>query len=534
MRNGLTDGGQPLAGLVQGSDGNFYGTTLVGGAISYGTVFKITPTGSLTSLYSFASKAGDGNNPEAGLVLGSDGSFYGTTSGGGAISCGAVFKITTDGNASGTTETTLHSFSGGADGSVPSAGLVQGSDGNFYGTTLLGGMSGQGAVFKITPSGSLTALYSFGTQAGDGTHPSTELVRGSDGNFYGTAFLGGATGFGTVFKITPSGVQSTLYSFKGLADGGKPYAGLVQGSDGSFYGTTQYGGVNGTGAVFKFTSAAGSTYALWNNLGQASLWKIPATGSVTSASFGPYSGWTPAELTSDTSGNAYILWTTTTGSASVWKLSSSLALTTSQSFGPYSGWSAKSLSVGPDGNIHVLWNHASDNAASIFNIVLGTSFTTRAYGPFAGWQAQQIALDYNNNTRVLWSNSAASQAALWNITSGGVQTSQSFGPFSGWQAQSLALAPGGQPRIVWKNTSTTQSSVLTVAPGGAYTSQAFGPFSGWAPVNLSVNADGDSCLMWNSTSNQLSLFDIGSTGSFTSSTYGPFSGWQAIAIAPGP
>jgi len=527
-----TDGAQPDTCLVQASDGNFYGTAAFGGTSGDGAVFKITPAGTLTLLHSFTGVA-DGADPEAGLVQGSDGNFYGTTATNGANDHGTVFKITPAG-----VLTTLHSFSsltGGirnSDGADPYASLAIGSDGNFYGTTYDGGAYAFGTVFKITPAGALTTLHSF-TSGADGGRLLAGLVLGIDGSFYGTTLGGGGTSNdGTVFKISPSGVLTTLHSFTG-ADGSHSQASVVQGSDGSFYGTTYFGGDNNKGTVFKLAPAAGSTYALWNNSGQASLWKIPASGSMTSASYGPYAGWTPVALASDTSGNAYILWTTTAGSASVWKLSSSLAITTSQTFGPFSGWTAKSLAVGPDSHVHLLWNGPS-NAASIYNIVLGASSTSKAYGPFSGWQAQQIAFDYNNNTHVLWTDSAASEASLWNITSAGVQTSQSLGPFAGWQAISLALAPGGQPRIVWDFPSTKQAAVFTMAPNGTYACQALGPYSGWTPSNLSVNADGDSFLMWTSTSNQLSLFDIGSTGSFASIAYGPYSGWAPIAIAPGP
>jgi uncharacterized repeat protein (TIGR03803 family) len=202
---------------------------------------------SLTTLYSFAG-SDDGGYPVAGLVQGSDGNFYGPTSAGGGHNLGTVFKITPSG-----TLTTLYSFAG-SDGEFPFAGLVQGSDGNFYGTTEQGGANDQGTVFKITPSGTLTTLYSFA--GSDGAEPFAGLVQGSDGNFYGTTQLGGlgpcTGGCGTVFKITPSGALTTLYSFAG-SDGANPDAGLVQGSDGNFYGTTHQGGANNVGTVFRLS-----------------------------------------------------------------------------------------------------------------------------------------------------------------------------------------------------------------------------------------------------------------------------------------
>jgi uncharacterized repeat protein (TIGR03803 family) len=186
------------------------------------------------------------------LVQGSDGSFYGTTSMGGANSVGTVFRITPSGS-----ETNLHSFSGSPDGANPLAGLVQGSDGSFYGTTSGGGANGGGIVFRISPSGAYTNLHSFGNFP-DGVGPNAGLVEGSDGTFYGTTVSGGANSVGTVFRISPSGSETNLHSFGNFPDGANPNAGLVQGGDGSFYGTTKFGGANtncfsGCGTVFKFS-----------------------------------------------------------------------------------------------------------------------------------------------------------------------------------------------------------------------------------------------------------------------------------------
>ena len=211
-----SDGAYPYAGLVQGSDGNFYGTTGGGGTNGAGTVFRITSGGSLTTLYNFC--GGDGANPYAGLVQGSDGDFYGTTLAGGnfyGTTCGygcslegfgTVFKITSGGRL-----TTLHSFNG-SDGARPFAGLVQGG-GHFYGTTFSGGSiaGNAGTVFKITSGGSFTTLYNFSYY--DGAFPYAGLVQGSDGNFYGTTSEDDSVSgpiYGTVFKITlPSNTVPT-------------------------------------------------------------------------------------------------------------------------------------------------------------------------------------------------------------------------------------------------------------------------------------------------------------------------------------
>jgi len=186
----------------------------------------------LTTLHQFGSTPTDGTQPEAGLVQGSDGNFYGTTSEGGntnlnyGMGDGTVFRISPSGSF-----TNLYQFSG-SDGSAPVAALVQGSDGNFCGTTWYGGTNGVGTVFKITPAGNLTTLYQFGSQIGDGANPIAGLAQGSDGCFYGTTSQGGTNSLGTVFKITRAGSLTTLYQFNGF-DGYYPEAGLVQGSDGN-------------------------------------------------------------------------------------------------------------------------------------------------------------------------------------------------------------------------------------------------------------------------------------------------------------
>jgi uncharacterized repeat protein (TIGR03803 family) len=247
-----TDGANAAAGLIQATDGNFYGTTSEGGANRNGSVFRISPSGTLTTLYSFCSKiaCSDGANPLGRLIQATDGNLYGTTQ------LGTVFKITLSG-----TLTTL----GGTGGQSPLAGLIQGTDGNFYGTTARGGANTRcelrpgyfvscGTVFKITPSGTVTTLASF-SQA-SGFNPSSTLIQATDGNFYGTTPVGGANypGFGTVFKLTPTGTLTVLHSFDGT-DGEKSLGALVQGTDGNFYGTTSFGGGSAgfVGTVFKIT-----------------------------------------------------------------------------------------------------------------------------------------------------------------------------------------------------------------------------------------------------------------------------------------
>ena len=227
------DGANP-SGLIQAENGDLYGTTAVGGAHGVGTISKITPDGALTSLYNFCSKpaCADGRNPYTGLTQAVDGNFYGTTNGD-ANSDGTIFRFTPGG-----TLTTLHTFNG-KDGAAPNA-LLQATDGSLFGTTKGGGNTDNGTVFTISPNGALATLHSFCAEdqasCRDGRNP-TGLMQATDGNFYGTAFAGGAEGYGTIFKITAAGTLTTLHSFcsqSGCPDGENPAAGLVQGTDGDF------------------------------------------------------------------------------------------------------------------------------------------------------------------------------------------------------------------------------------------------------------------------------------------------------------
>jgi uncharacterized repeat protein (TIGR03803 family) len=239
-----TSGSQPFATLVQGTDGNFYGTNTTGGTHSCGTVFRITAAGSLKPLFNFPAVPFC-DSPYGTLIQGTDGNFFGTTRGGGAHLHGTVFRIAPGGGF-----TTLYSFKGSSttgpfDGAQPNAGVVQAADGNLYGTTEAGGTVNGGTVFKITPAAKETVLHSFGKPAAPGSFLDAPLIQAIDGNFYGTTARGGNSscfdGCGTVFKITPTGQLTTLYSFHGT-DGAHPTGGLLQYTDGSFYGMTAAGG----------------------------------------------------------------------------------------------------------------------------------------------------------------------------------------------------------------------------------------------------------------------------------------------------
>ncbi len=267
-----TNGASPSSPLVQGVDGNFYGTTYYGGASLAGVIYKVTPSGILTTFYNFCSQKSctDGANPVSALVLGPDGNFYGTTPFGGAecpipltFGCGTVFTITSSGQL-----TTLYAFCLGQksciDGAVPSAPLLLASDGNFYGTTSEGGQYDSGTVFRMTPAGTLTTLYSFCARSGcpDGAYPRAALLE-SGGLFYGTTSSYGAKGSsagGTIFSITSAGNLTTLHKF---VSGGMLAVPLTLASNGTLDGASEYGGdkkycADGCGTVFSITSSTGS------------------------------------------------------------------------------------------------------------------------------------------------------------------------------------------------------------------------------------------------------------------------------------
>jgi uncharacterized repeat protein (TIGR03803 family) len=232
-------------------------------------LFKLTPSGTETVLHSFTAGS-DGANPVAGLIADGNGNLYGTTSigGGGSVcgaGCGVVFRVSPSG-----TETVLYSFMGGSDGISPTAGLIaDSSGGNLYGTIEYGGhfsaetcllpflcyFINGGTVFKLSPGGTETVLHNFGGGS-DGIFPAAGLIADSSGNFYGTTYLGGAPGYGTVFKIAPGGTETVLYSFCSLpscSDGAIPVAGLIADSSGNLYGTTEVGGASNDGVVFELT-----------------------------------------------------------------------------------------------------------------------------------------------------------------------------------------------------------------------------------------------------------------------------------------
>jgi len=376
------DGSQPSCNLIIGSDGNFYGTTYAGGSTvyddnagsGYGTVFKMTPTGTFTVLHSFrdGSVTNDGAGPYAGLTIGTDGNFYGTTTYGGSANKGTVFKMTPAG-----VVTILHSFQDGSitnDGAIPNAGLIIGSDGNLYGTTTYGGPPvggdalglGYGTFFKITPAGVMTLLHSFTGMPNDGACPYAALILGPDGNFYGTTQGGGSTfyydptnfGFGTIFKVTPAGVVSILWSFfngSSSQDGFSPMAALTLRPDGNFYGTTAGSRSVGNGIVFKIGPTGLTTLHTFMggaNDGanpQASLITGPDGNLYGTTLAGGSGGGTVFQMTP--AGNVTILHAFSDGSVA------------NDGFEPVGG-----LTLGSDGNFYGTAIYGPNNSGIIFRI----------------------------------------------------------------------------------------------------------------------------------------------------------------------
>lgn len=243
----------PDAGLTLASDGNLYGTTPSGGENGAGTVFEIDKKGKVTTLYSFCAKSNcrDGAVPVGSLVQGINNSLYGVTQDGGRH-FGVVFEITTTG-----AYRTLYKFCAQSkclDGSQPFAGVIQALDGNFYGTTGYGGTNGAGTIFKITPDGILATLYNFCAELDceDGEAPEAPLLQTDDGAFYGSTVYGGANGFGNIFKFTADGTLVTLHTFRRI-DGSRPTSALIQGTDGNLYGTAGLDGPHGCGTIFSMT-----------------------------------------------------------------------------------------------------------------------------------------------------------------------------------------------------------------------------------------------------------------------------------------
>ncbi|MGH6840231.1 MAG: choice-of-anchor tandem repeat GloVer-containing protein, partial [Methylocella sp.] len=558
---GGSDGSGPVGGLIADSSGNLYGTTEGGGASDSGTVFKLTPGGTETVLYSFCSvpSCSDGRFPSAGLIAGSNGNLFGTTAAGGASDFGTVFKVTPGG-----TETVLYSFTGGGDGGVPEAGLIADSSVNLYGTTYAGGASfsgfcgggGCGVVFKLSPGGTYTVLYRF-TGGNDGGTPFAGLIADTSGNLYGTASSGGASNDGVVFKLTPGGTETVLYSFKaGPSDGAFPLAGLIADSSGNLYGTTESGGTGciaefGCGTVFKlspggtetvlysfkaspsdgaqpfaglYADSSGNLYGTTSG-GGASRWgtvfKLSPGGTETVYSFtgGSNGGQPVAGLIADSSGNLYgttefgggsgcrgsgcgvvfkltgtgfvppPAYVTNTGSNTVSVLdtvTNTVAATVTVGVNP------KGVAVTPDGQ-HAYVTNLSGGTVS----VLATPTNTVAATVPVGLKPKGVAVT-PNGTHAYVTNSGSGTVSVIKTSTNTVVATVGVGttPFG------VAVTPEGTHAYVANKGSNTVSVIATASKAVAATVTV-----GLKPEEVAITPDGKRAYVTNSGSNNVSVIN---------------------------
>jgi uncharacterized protein (TIGR03437 family) len=469
-----TDGQSPL-GLIQATDGNFYGPT-GGGASGKGTVFKMTPGGTLTTLCSFG--------PGANLIQATDGNFYGTA-GGGDYGSGTIFKMTL-----GCALTTLYSFEGGAD---PFAPLVQATDGNFYGTTPQGpptGLpvisSGPGSVFKITPEGTFTTLYSFCSQGNEancaeGANSEAALIQATDGNFYGTTALGGSDGWGTIFKITPGGMLTTLYSFTFGADGAEPIAPLIQATDGNFYGTTRYGG-----AAFVYGTASGGT-----------IFKITPAGTLTTVygfTGGPDGGIPVTGLVQGTNGSLY--GTTSAGGNSNYGTIFSLSLpaATLPAIGSVANAASFQAGIVPNSWITIFGTNLSSITDNWANAIINGNLPTSLDGVKVSVGEEPTYISYISPTQInaLAPNVGPGVASVTVTNSSGASSpvtaiAQIAQP-AFFQWGNYAVATHQDYSLAAKNGTIPGVTTVPAAPGEVIIlwGTGFGPTTPSAPVGVEV------------------------------------------------
>jgi uncharacterized protein (TIGR03437 family) len=499
-----TNGVQPQS-ILQGTDGNFYGTTFGSPTATtqqYGTVFKLTPNGALTTLYSFCSQGqmpcSDGSYP-GGIVQGSDGNFYGTTTNYGAGD-GSIFKITPAG-----VLTTLHTFNG-TDGSYPRGTLVQGSDGSLYGTTVNGGVNDTGTIFKITPSGALTTIYSFGHIPPSGQNPGGGLVQGSDGNFYGTTQFGGTGGNGIIYKVTPSGTVTSLYNFA-ITEPAQPIAALIQGTDGNFYGTTSMGGGYGQGSIFKITPSGAFT-----NLYSFGLTPTFSDGTTPSAA-----------LVQGSDGNLY---GTTEyggingGDGTIFQITTSGTLKTIYTFTGSEGEYPTDLIQGGDGSLYgIATGGGSKLFGSIFKLALGSSTTTPpSFTGVTNGASFQTGIA-PNSWITIFGTSLASVTDSWSnaIVNGALPTA----------LDGVKVTVGGQPAYI-SFVSPTQINALAPNLG-----------AGPASVTVTNEAGTSSAITTTVVSAEPAFFQWGNYAVATTQTYslavknGTFAGVTTTPAKPG-
>lgn len=537
--------------VIQGSDGVLYGETGVG----TGSLFRMNTDGTgYQTLHTFAALNSDGTNIGGGHLgvnptEGNDGFLYGVTVQGGTNGAGVVYKIAKNGNGF----TVLHNFDAAPSGSLlpgPSAPLLKGQDGAFYGVTYVQGTNNTGSMFRIDTSGNFQTLASFPAlstntvptnTAGANPLDGSGLTQGPDGTLYGVTYAGGAYGQGTVFAIRPDGgglrslldfQASDINHFSGYDDIGNRFH-VTFGSNGLLYITTDGGGSNGVGAILSLSIPTPPTHILWTNTnGTASLWDYSTTsGAYTANNFGPYNGWTAKAIADGgTDGKTRLLWTNTNGTAALWNVTGSTGAFTASNFGPYTNWTAKAVSVGSDNTTHMLWTNTNGTAA-LWNVVGGAYQGEHDFGPYSGWTAKSIADGSDGKTRFLWTNTNG-QAAFWNVTpSTGAFSQFTFGPYAGWTAKAISVS-SIITHVLWTNTNGT-AAVWNYTPStGGFTQASYGPYSGWSANGLADGSDGKVRLLWNNVSGAASFWSVdNATGVFSQFSFGPYSGWTATGVS---
>ena len=544
---GDTDGANPVAGLVADSAGNLYGTTPDGGPNDTGSVFKITPSGTLTSLHTFGNVAtndedSDGGNPQGALVLGGDGNFYGTTAEGGLYGSGTVFQITPAGAL-----TTIYNFSAvdnttgdNSDGANPVSALVLGSDGNFYGTTGFGGTNDAGTIFKVSSSGAFSTLYSFSaSNLNDYNYfgLNSPLIFDHQGNLYGTTYDGGANDNGIVYELSALGTFTTLHTFStedssyANTDGANPIAALVLGSDGNLYGTAQDGGTNGNGTVFE-VSTSGSFNTLYS---------FSADNDGNTDGAGP-----EAALVQGSDGNFYS--TTFAGGANdsgtVFSITPTGTLTSLYSFssdssdtGNTDGDEIESPLLISNGEVYGTASAGgTDEGGTVYQLTIPSLATTTASTRF----------DFNGDGHadLIWYNTGSGDVSVWDMDDLSVlqygATFTSLAPSSGWQPVAAPdVNDDGVPDLVWWNKNTGELSAWTLNSGAPPTVTKYGADfatladTTWKPVAAAdVTGTTWELVFENSVSGNISVWQMNGTTvtsyGGTLGSVGAGTGWQCV------
>ncbi|HLK57521.1 MAG TPA: choice-of-anchor tandem repeat GloVer-containing protein, partial [Chthonomonadaceae bacterium] len=428
----------------------------------------------------FIGKA-DGANPQAGLMLADDGNFYGTTRAGGPYDKGTVFRITPDGK-----ETVLHAFIGKADGANPQAGLFEGWDNNFYGTTCQGGDKDKGTVFRITRDGTVTILHAFTgfVKEGDrdGANPRAGLTQGTDGNFYGTTTAGGANDYGTVFQVTADGTLILLYSFQG-ADGKSPVADLMTGTNGCLYGTATSGGVNGKGTAFyldlalpivasDFNADLQSELIFQNKTsGRLAMWYMQKY-SHNEAAGGEYispdlpSGWNAVATTylKDQLHPTLLLHNPTTGQLAFWEMNGNTAVR-GEWIHPAQDKNWKPIAMADfngDGQPDILFQNPTTGQLAIWymngNDYASGAFVYPVQDP--AWKAVGVTdLNGDGQPDILFQNPTTGQLAIWYMNGNNAVAGEYVTPTQdpAWQAVMVGdFDRDGLPDILFQNPTTGQ------------------------------------------------------------------------------